>query len=104
MKNKQEIARIFSSCTVSQRDIINMQSDQLEAYRRRELAYRLSEFILKNYETLPIEHKVEFDNIAHSPDQTHTIRVNIISDKELSRLKRIECAYYELLSNYNVVD
>lgn len=98
MSNRQEIASVYSSCTINQRDMATVPTHELETYKRRELAYKLIDHILKNYESLPIEHKID---IEHLPEQTHSIKINLISNEELKRLKEIERRYDDLLHKYD---
>lgn len=101
MSSRQEIASVYSSATINEYDIKNVPRDKLVNYTKRDLAYGLADTILKNHKTLPIQHKIEIENTTYLPDRTHIIKINLISDEELKRLKEIERRYDDLLHKYD---
>ena len=82
---------------VSARDLIEnhmketIPKERLLSIVKEKLVYHLSKEILENLESLPIEYLISEDVCADA--ETHMIRVNLISNKELRRIREIEKMY-----------
>lgn len=72
-------------------DIVRIPRERLTEIINEQLARELSHFIINNMELLPISYRKNID--ANTGNQEHTIKINLISNEELKRLRKIESEY-----------
>lgn len=96
MNIKKDIEQICSEYVVDMCDIVKISKEDLDYMIKRNLAKELSEFIFNNIEILPINYTVKNDD--KKAEYIYKVKMNVISDKELKRLRKIEHMYNDLWS------
>ena len=88
----RDLERIGSSMSLSLSELISIQKKQ-QGIVNRDLAQGISYYITNHMDELPCQYIVERDS---NGGEYHQVRINIISDKELFRLRDIErqVSYY----------
>ena len=88
---KREVEKIISETTLSMLDLINLHEELQQRIVNENLINGLAETIINNIDTLPIQYIYRTDD--ETGNKVYRAIVNIISDKELERLRLIEKAY-----------
>jgi hypothetical protein len=94
----KDIVQLFATTVLSDMEIECIPNDDLKDIVNHQLTRTLADTIMDNIKDSPVEYKVEpLITQYEYPKRRYMIRINIISDAELSRLKRIEAAYKKLI-------
>lgn len=96
MKTDKNIDKICSTYIVSDSDKMKIPKDALDRITKNQLAQNIANFIVENLDGLPIKYEIKHDYIINPSAEKHTIKMNLISDDELRRLKEIEYMYNDL--------
>lgn len=96
MKTNKHIERVYSTHVVSGSDKMKIPKDVLDKIVKNQLAQGIANLIVDGLDNLPISYTIEYDDITNSPAERHAIKMNLISDDELKRLKKVECMYNSL--------
>ena len=84
----KNIEKISSSMFISMHDMITIPKFKLKEIVNGQLAQGLAYYITNHMDELPAYHTVDTD--PNTGQEEHRVRINIISDSELKRLKDIE--------------
>jgi len=90
---KKETKKIISEVRISMDDIRRMPAERKKDIIYNQLARGIADVIMKEMGSLPVTYKYKTD--TDTGDEIHRLKINIISDKELERLKLYErlCSY-----------
>jgi hypothetical protein len=92
------IEKIFAIIKITPEDISSIPKNELESIIKHKLARILSEYIVEHMEELPVVlEKAPQISTFFDHGEIHEIRVNLISDEELKRLKNIEYEYSKIM-------
>ena len=86
--DNDEIKIVYSYANISLRDIANIPKARLQEITNNQLARDLAQYIVEHIDELPVTYRKKLDVDLDSEE--HRICINIISDKELKRLRDIE--------------
>lgn len=86
-----QVTQVFATTSISFFDMMEMPKDKLTYTTRENLIRGLSSHIIEHIEDLPVAYsrECEFNTYSNGVERI-TIRVNLISDEELTRLRSIE--------------
>lgn len=95
MEEKQQPVISMYATTKIDKYMCRLPPEEIEKMVKSQLTYNLSKEIMEALERGRVPYKVtlEVDPLLGAWDN-HTIRINLISDKELDRLRNIENMYY----------
>jgi hypothetical protein len=91
----QDIIQIYSSFDIPLIDRTRIPKEAKERIVKNNLARELSEYIIENTDKVPVYFTERI--IPETGAEEHRLRINIISDDELRRLRDIEREF----NNYN---
>jgi hypothetical protein len=88
VKMKQEVIQIFTSIGISREEMIRVPEEVIGRKINNELARGIAHYIMDNTEKIPMT--IEKRQLIERDGEEHILRLNIISDEELRRLRQIE--------------
>ena len=90
---KKEIEKIMSETTLTMHELFSIPKERHNEIVNRNLSHGIAETIINNIQDLPVEYMHRTDEITGN--EIYRLKVNIISDDELKRLRLIEKAYID---------
>jgi hypothetical protein len=88
---KQDIVQVNSAFRVNGYDKMRIPADVLKNRINNELSHNIADYILENMDKMPAE--IETKQFIEQDSEEYILRLNIISDAEIKRLKQIEYLY-----------
>lgn len=88
----KDYSQLFAQFILSMSDQLNMPDERKKEIIRNQLSRELAQYINNNMGELPINYNKVIDRSTGS--ESYTIRINLISDEELRRLRDIESQFY----------
>lgn len=89
----KEIEQIFAIVSINELAKTNIPEEILENKIKKDLVYEISKQIIVHWDELPINYTKRCEESPNIFMEEHRIQLNIISNEELRRLRKIEQDY-----------
>jgi len=92
-----DIEILTSNMFISIDELIDIPAAKLKEIINKELSFKIADVLMKEIDNLPVVYSKETD--SNSGGEVHRLRLNIISNEELKRLRTIERDYNDMMSS-----